>query len=105
MEDFWTCGYCGAKTKEGVVTCPNCRKEHEIDHFETRIELGDVTYSRRLIGLGPTGIELVVAGHIGQRAISCGHLPEKLREEIREYVMMVELAHMTTEQEVERRGG
>ena len=103
MEDFWTCHWCKVKVQPGVVTCPNCQKKRELDHFETEIELGSVTYSRQTIGLGPTGIELVRAGHIGQRAIGCGHLPEKLREEIREYIMLVELAHTTTEQEVERR--
>lgn len=90
--NVWRCCYCKEVVSEDVVCCEKCAKEHEVVRNETRIYLGDVTYSRQTVSLGPTGIVLITRGHLGRRAISCGHLPEELQDQIRAFVLKVEQA-------------
>ena len=87
------CMYCDTPVPEGRCSCEECDKKHEVATHETRINLGDITYSRETVSLGPTGIELMHRGHIGRRAISCKFMPQKLQDQIREFVLKVEFAH------------
>lgn len=95
--NVWRCCYCLEPVPEGRVSCEKCDGEHEVASHETRINLGDITYSRETVALGPTGIELMHRGHLGRRAIGCEYMPGELQGQIREFVLKVELAHQAEE--------
>ena len=74
------------------MDCKKCDPEHGIVSHEDRIALGDITYSRTGVELGPTGIELAIE-IFGHRAFGCKYLPVALQVQIKEFVLQVELAH------------
>jgi len=88
----WRCHYCDAAIPIGRMLCDKCLKERESEREETRIQLGDITYSRETVLLGPTGKELMCSGHLGRRAIGCGYMSEELQDQIKEFVLKAELA-------------
>lgn len=91
--NVWRCHYCDTAIPIGRMLCDKCAEERKPEREETRIGLGDITYSREIVLLGPTGKELMHAGHLGRRAISCEHMPKELQDQIKEFVLKVELAH------------
>ena len=84
---------------EGQFACEKCDNEYTVASRETRIILGDITYSRQDVALGPTGKELQVRGHIGLRAIACEYMPEKLQGQIKEFVLGTEMARTARRRE------
>lgn len=89
----WCCVYCKTETPVGSDVCDKCLEEHTVMSQKTEIALGSVTYSRRVVRRGPTGIILGGRGHLGSHSIACEHMPEPLRDQLREFVFNVELAY------------
>ena len=95
--EVWQCLYCKAKTPVGCDICDKCVKEHTVTSQGVEITLVDVTYSRRFVERGPTGIILKMKGHLGRRALACEQMPKALQDQVREFVLSVELAHEPAE--------
>ena len=93
------CLYCEIELRLGQIVCDRCAKERVVTRLETEIDLGSITYSRSTVGRGPTGIELVRRGHFPRRAIACEHMSEALQDQVREFVLNVEIAHEPAHEE------
>lgn len=93
------CPHCLTIIPEGHFVCDKCNDQHTVATRETRILLSDITYSRRDVSLSPTDKQLGGRGHIGRRAIACKHMPQELQNQIRNFILTLELAPDPTEKD------
>lgn len=89
----WYCATrdCWTEVPEGAMYCPACTEKIGGNPV-TEIRLGDITYSRSTHWVRADGRRGLTQGHMGRRAISVEHMSEALREQIREFVLRIELA-------------
>ncbi len=100
--NVWRCDHCKAIVSESMILCEKCEEGHKVAVTqETRIDLGDITYSRQTVLLSLNGIVLVIRGHLGRRAISCEYMPQGFQDRIREFVLELELAEAPVMKEID----